>query len=73
VLGLLDALGFDGIDAGALADSWRQQPGTPAYCRDLDVEGLKTALAQADAGRIADYSAQADDAARPYFQQRETA
>lgn len=67
VLKLLDALGFDGIDAGTLADSWRQQPGTPAYCRDLDTDGLKATLAQADAGKIAEYRAQADEAARPYF------
>jgi predicted dinucleotide-binding enzyme len=67
VLGLLDALGFDGIDAGSLADSWRQQPGSPAYCRDLDADELSTALAQADAGEIARYRAEADEAARPYF------
>jgi len=67
VLVLIDALGFDGIDAGTLADSWRQHPGTPAYCRDLDADGLKAALAQADAGQIADYRAQADEAARAYF------
>lgn len=67
VLGLLDALGFDGIDAGSLADSWRQQPGSPAYCRDLDADGLSAALAQADAGEIARYRAGADEAARPYF------
>jgi 8-hydroxy-5-deazaflavin:NADPH oxidoreductase len=67
VLGLLDAMGFDGLDAGPLADSWRQQPGTPAYCRDLDTAGLKAALAQADAGEIARYRAEADEAARPYF------
>jgi predicted dinucleotide-binding enzyme len=67
VLGLMDALGFDGIDAGTLADSWRQQPGTPAYCRDLDTTGLKAALAEADANRVAEYRAQADEAARPYF------
>jgi hypothetical protein len=67
VLGLLDALGFDGLDAGTLADSWRQQPGTPAYCRDLDADGLSAALAQADAGQIARYRAEADEAARPYF------
>ena len=67
VLGLIDALGFDGIDAATLADSWRQQPGTPAYCRDLDAGALKAALAQADAGQIADYRAQADEAARAYF------
>jgi predicted dinucleotide-binding enzyme len=67
VLGVIDALGFDGIDAGPLAESWRQQPGTPAYCRDLDAEGLQATLAQADAGQIAGYRAQADEAARPYF------
>jgi predicted dinucleotide-binding enzyme len=67
VLGLLDALGFDGIDAGSLADSWRQQPGSPAYCRDLDADELSAALAQADAGEIARYRAEADEAARPYF------
>ena len=67
VLGLLDSLGFDGLDAGSLADSWRQQPGTPAYCRDLDADGLAAALAQADAGQIARSRAVADEAARPYF------
>jgi predicted dinucleotide-binding enzyme len=67
VLSLIDALGFDGLDAGTLADSWRQQPGTPAYCRDLNADRLKAALAQADAGQIADYRAQADEVARSYF------
>ncbi|MDZ4860834.1 MAG: NAD(P)-binding domain-containing protein [Candidatus Hydrogenedentes bacterium] len=67
VLGLIDVLGFDGIDAGSLADSWRQHPGTPAYCRDLNADGLKTELAQVDAVKIADYRAQADEVARPYF------
>jgi len=67
VLSLIDALGFDGIDSGTLADSWRQQPGTPAYCRDLDADALKAALAQADAGQIAGNRAQADEVARPYF------
>jgi hypothetical protein len=67
VLRLIDALGFDGINAGTLADSWRQQPGTPAYCRDLDVNGLKAALAIADASQLATYRAQADEVARAYF------
>jgi 8-hydroxy-5-deazaflavin:NADPH oxidoreductase len=67
VLGVIDALGFDGIDAGTLAESWRQQPGTPAYCRDLDADGLHAALAQADAAQIAACRAEADEAARPYF------
>jgi predicted dinucleotide-binding enzyme len=67
VLGLIDALGFDGLDAGPLADSWRQQPGSPAYCRDLDVTGLMAGLAKADAAQIAAYRDQADEAARAYF------
>jgi len=67
VLGLIDALGFDGLDAGTLADSWRQQPGTPAYCRDLGKADLVAALAQADADKVAQYRAEADEVARPYF------
>ncbi|NUT95042.1 MAG: NAD(P)-binding domain-containing protein [Saccharothrix sp.] len=30
---LLDLLGFDVVDAGPLAGSWRCEPGTPAYIR----------------------------------------
>ena len=66
-MSLIDAIGFDGIDAGSLAESWRQQPGTPAYCRDLGEDDLRAALAQADPGRIAAYRAEADEIARPYF------
>ena len=55
VLRLIDDLGFDPVDAGALDESWRQQPGTPAYCRDLDVAALRRALAEADRNRIAAY------------------
>ena len=58
VLRLVDDLGFDPVDAGGLDDSWRQQPGTPAYCRDLDAAALRGALAEADASRIADYRAE---------------
>jgi 8-hydroxy-5-deazaflavin:NADPH oxidoreductase len=31
VSAFLDAMGYGTVDAGPLADSWRQQPGTPAY------------------------------------------
>src|SRR5262245_30036236 len=57
VLRLVDDLGFDPVDGGALDNSWRQQPGTPAYCRDLDAAALRRALAGADRSRIADYRA----------------
>lgn len=48
LIGLLDEIGFDGVDAGSLAESWRQQPGTPTYCTDLDRIGVARALALAD-------------------------
>ena len=32
---LVEATGFDALDAGSLSDSWCQQPGTPAYCTEL--------------------------------------
>jgi predicted dinucleotide-binding enzyme len=48
VIGLVDAIGFDGVDAGDLETSWRQQPGTPVYCTDYDIEGVRRALAKAD-------------------------
>ena len=58
VLRLVDDLGFDPVDGGDLADSWRQQPGTPAYCHDLEADALKRALAEADRRRIAEYRAE---------------
>lgn len=48
VIALVNDAGFDGIDAGSLAESWRQQPGTPAYCTNLDAAALRRALASAD-------------------------
>lgn len=45
---LVDESGFDPVDAGVLADSWRQQPMTPAYCTELDRAALGPALAAAD-------------------------
>jgi 8-hydroxy-5-deazaflavin:NADPH oxidoreductase len=27
----LDSIGYDAVDAGPIADSWRQEPGTPVY------------------------------------------
>jgi 8-hydroxy-5-deazaflavin:NADPH oxidoreductase len=48
---LVEDTGFDGLNAGVLADSWRQQPGTPAYCTDLSHDQLRAALASAVPGR----------------------
>jgi 8-hydroxy-5-deazaflavin:NADPH oxidoreductase len=58
VLRLVDDLGFDPVDGGVLDESWRQQPGTPAYCRDLEAAALRRALAEADRSRIAEYRAE---------------
>ena len=58
VLRLVDDLGFDPVDGGDLDNSWRQQPGTPAYCRDLETDALRRALAEADRSRIAEYRAE---------------
>jgi predicted dinucleotide-binding enzyme len=44
---LIDALGFDPVDAGSIADSWRQHPGTPIYGSRVGVEGVRKLLAEA--------------------------
>lgn len=65
IIDLIDQLGFDGIDAGPLADSWRQQPGAPAYCTDLDKAALTAALKQAEYDKVPVYRMKAiDDAKR---------
>ena len=48
---LVSTCGFDTVDAGTLADSWRQQPGTPAYCTELTADELTSALSGADRKR----------------------
>jgi predicted dinucleotide-binding enzyme len=48
---LVDELGFDPVDAGPLAQSWRQQPGTPVYGTDLDAAGVAAGLAEASPER----------------------
>ncbi len=67
VKALINEMGFDAIDGGLLSESWRQQPGTPAYCRDLDKEALASALHEADESKRAQYLEMADDAIRPFL------
>jgi predicted dinucleotide-binding enzyme len=50
VAGLANDVGFDPVDAGSLADSWRQQPSTPAYCCDWTAQETRDALTQARPG-----------------------
>jgi predicted dinucleotide-binding enzyme len=71
VMRLVDELGFDAVDAGSLADSWRQQPGTPAYAADLDAPALQQALAAAEHSRLPEYRTRANDAVRAYFESQQ--
>jgi predicted dinucleotide-binding enzyme len=51
VMSLVEDSGFDAIDGGPLAESWRQQPITRAYCADLTAGPLRAALLAADRAR----------------------
>ncbi|MGB5111081.1 MAG: NAD(P)-binding domain-containing protein [Mycobacterium sp.] len=57
VHGVVEQLGFDPVDAGPISESWRQQPGTPVYGKDFDVEDTRKALAEAAPERTAEWSA----------------
>jgi predicted dinucleotide-binding enzyme len=59
VLQLVNDLGFDGVDDGGLDDSWRQQPGTPVYDRELDSAGVRHALSEARKERLPQWRATA--------------
>ena len=41
VFELVEELGFDPFDVGNIAQSWKQQPGSSIYCRDINLEELK--------------------------------
>jgi len=48
VLALVDEIGFDALDLGPLEESWRYQPGTPAYGPDVDAAKLIELLNEAE-------------------------
>jgi predicted dinucleotide-binding enzyme len=61
VTAFLDSIGYGAVDTGTLADSWRQEPTTPAYTglygsftdpagTPAGAEKVRAALAQADPG-----------------------
>ena len=58
VIQLLDQLGFDGVDAGSLDESWRQQPVTPVYGTDFDAGGVRKGLAAAKPERSSEFRAE---------------
>lgn len=41
VFKLVEELGFDPFDVGTIAQSWKQQPGSPIYCRDINLSTSK--------------------------------
>jgi hypothetical protein len=51
VTAFLDSIGYDAVDAGPLVESWRQDPGTPAYRSPYGSSSDKTGTS-ADAGTI---------------------
>ncbi|BCM69606.1 NADPH-dependent F420 reductase [Streptomyces tricolor] len=55
VRALIDELGFDTVDAGSIAESWRQQPGTPVYGLRAGTAAVEKALAEASPERPADF------------------
>ena len=50
VAGFIEQLGFDVVDLGTLADSWRIEPGTPGYGAEDDADQLRAHLAAATRG-----------------------
>src|SRR5258705_826047 len=44
VIGLIEEIGFDGVDAGGLDASWRQQAGSAAYFTQLRASRLKEVM-----------------------------
>lgn len=49
---LVDETGLDAVYSGSLADSWRQQPGSPVYCTDLTRDEMPAALAATERARL---------------------
>src|ERR1700751_4093014 len=45
---IIDQMGFDSVDAGPIAESWRQQPGSPPYCTNPTKEELQSWLEKVD-------------------------
>jgi predicted dinucleotide-binding enzyme len=43
--GLIDEIGFSAVDAGTLADSWRQEPGMPVYGAEVKPDQAVALLA----------------------------
>jgi 8-hydroxy-5-deazaflavin:NADPH oxidoreductase len=60
VFSLVEQIGFDPVDGGDLDESWRLQPGTPTYCKDLRADEFRQGLAETRREDIAKYHAGRD-------------
>src|SRR5712671_5200831 len=65
---LIDRIGFDSVDAGAIAESWRQQPGSPVYCINPTKEELQLWLKKVDRSSLA---ADREKGLKAYYPTRE--
>ncbi|WP_373274989.1 NADPH-dependent F420 reductase [Parapedobacter tibetensis] len=54
VADLVNDSGFDALDIGNLQESWRQQPGSPIYCTDLNLPQLKENITKAKGELLAE-------------------
>jgi predicted dinucleotide-binding enzyme len=54
LINLINQLGFDGVDAGPLSESWRQQPGSPVYCTDHNLNEVIDLLKNTDRSMLAE-------------------
>src|SRR3954469_16546314 len=45
--GLIDEIGFTAVDTGTLAESWRQEPGSPVYGAEVQPDQATVLIAQA--------------------------
>lgn len=58
VFRLVDEIGFDAVDAGSIAESWRQQPGTPVYGPGFVAAEVQRALSQSSRERPVEFRAE---------------
>jgi len=65
VSAFLDAIGYDALDAGTLAESWRAENGRPAYVMPYASDGDVTAPAPATAEEVRELLARADRSRDP--------
>src|SRR5712672_2987736 len=65
---LIDRIGFDSVDAGAIAESWRQQPGSPVYCTNPTREELRLWLKKVNRSSLA---ANREKALKAYYPTRD--